>query len=427
MATTSDITVADLSAIATARGNKLSWTYSDPRSGALPNIALNAVEVHASTTNDRTTATKVGEGITDFLHAGLIEQQTWYYWIRARDNSGNVGAFYATSPTAGVSATAVGLSSLNFVLSGGSIVPTVSSSALTVAIKTAAGNDPSSVEPVFVSFGNADGTYTPIEITAATSITVASTYSLGTTNDLPFRIWVLGFNDAGTFRLAVINALAPQSVTLDELTERSTQSAGAWNAARVAYSAVTMTSKRYRLLGYLDWNSGLAAAGTWSVGPDVTKLYAVGTAKPGDRINSKEGPAFGFSPFSTVTPWDGTTPQITEGDNINGLTISPVSVVNCLEVLAVVSGDYSVASPIVLALHRDAVNDAVCASVTYCPGVNLPWTAVLHHVFQIGNAGNAFSLRIGGSNAGSGSIGTGGTNNLGGVRQGLFSVYERMG
>jgi hypothetical protein len=107
----SDITVAGLAATDDVAGIKLSWTYSDPRDGALPNIALDAVEVWAATTNDRASASKVGEGITDFLHAGLSRGDVRYYWIRARNKlpashgGPSYGAWHPSSTTAGVEGT----------------------------------------------------------------------------------------------------------------------------------------------------------------------------------------------------------------------------------------------------------------------------------------------------------------------------------
>jgi hypothetical protein len=107
MGAVSDITVAALTAISDVAGIKLQWSYSDPRSGALPNIALDANEVWAATVNNRADGSfaKVGEGITDFLHAGLSRGATRYYWVRARDKIGGLGAFYPSGATSGVSGT----------------------------------------------------------------------------------------------------------------------------------------------------------------------------------------------------------------------------------------------------------------------------------------------------------------------------------
>lgn len=66
------------------------------------------VEIWASRSNNRGTATKVGQTAATsgiYLHKDLGTGETWYYWARAVDAEGNVGAFYPVSTTAGVSAT----------------------------------------------------------------------------------------------------------------------------------------------------------------------------------------------------------------------------------------------------------------------------------------------------------------------------------
>lgn len=66
------------------------------------------VEIWASATNNRAGATKVGETSSGFyIHGGLAASTTRYYWARAVDGDGNLGAFFPASETAGVSATAL--------------------------------------------------------------------------------------------------------------------------------------------------------------------------------------------------------------------------------------------------------------------------------------------------------------------------------
>src|SRR6185369_16273900 len=79
-------------------------------------------------------------------------------------------------------------------------------SALTIALKGADGNDPSATNPVLIPFRNATeitGTPTWMTITAAQSLVVSSGSRLGVTSATAFRLWVVGFNDASTFRLGV--------------------------------------------------------------------------------------------------------------------------------------------------------------------------------------------------------------------------------
>ncbi len=65
-----------------------------------------AVEIWASQTNDRATATLVGETTGNtFTHCGLGLTDVWYYWTRIRDTSKEYGAWYPSSATAGVSGT----------------------------------------------------------------------------------------------------------------------------------------------------------------------------------------------------------------------------------------------------------------------------------------------------------------------------------
>jgi hypothetical protein len=82
----------------------LMWTNpNDP--------ALAAVEVWASMTNDRTTASLIAavpvmfSTTRQWTHTGLGTNETWYYWLRPRGWSGIVGPFQPISPTGGVSAT----------------------------------------------------------------------------------------------------------------------------------------------------------------------------------------------------------------------------------------------------------------------------------------------------------------------------------
>ena len=64
-------------------------------------------EVWASgTANDLLTAGMVGTGVHGFVHGGLGATQTWYYWIRAVDTSGNRSvSFHPPGPTTTVTAT----------------------------------------------------------------------------------------------------------------------------------------------------------------------------------------------------------------------------------------------------------------------------------------------------------------------------------
>jgi predicted phage tail protein len=61
-------------------------------------------QVYRSASNDVSTAIYRGEGFTDYLDKGLNSEETWYYWVRSRDTSGNVSAF-VPGPTGMLAAT----------------------------------------------------------------------------------------------------------------------------------------------------------------------------------------------------------------------------------------------------------------------------------------------------------------------------------
>jgi hypothetical protein len=119
---------------------------------------------------------------------------------------------YVLTPLAGATTGLAYLPpNMGFSLVNGYLDFSVAASALTVAIKGFDGNDPSATNPVYVLFRSATaatGSLTLHKLTAATSVVVSSGSTLGATNSVAFRVWVVGYDDAGTFRLAVINCVS---------------------------------------------------------------------------------------------------------------------------------------------------------------------------------------------------------------------------
>lgn len=406
----SDITVAALTASPTLRGNKLAWTYSDPRNNALPNIGLDVVEVHASTTNDRTTATKVGEGITDFTHAGLVEEQTWYYWIKARDYLGGYGAWYPSGSTSGVSATAIGMSGLAFGLANGKLVATVAGNALTVAIKTAAGNDPSAADPMYVAFRNATlsvGGYSIISLTAALSVTVPNGKTLSTVNGAPFRLWAKISNDGGTLRLGIENCYDVAYNYIYPIPEYGLESTtaigglGVGFSAGVTYSTVAVSSKPYRIVGFLNWNTGLATAGVWSARPDEIQMYS-GGPRPGQIVQDSLQTLQGLSSSITgVIPFDATKPQSSEGYQIGSRVITPTSPINLVYNEVRLPCSYSIANTVTIALFKSPATDAMAAGWADVRAADVPAVLQLVDCRQALTASQiTYLYNVGGSSAG---------------------------
>lgn len=98
-----------MSATSLAGGIRVTWTNPTNRD-------LAAVEVWSSRTNDRTTAVLIASpaatpgAVQSYQHTGLTPGDIWYYWVRAKDRSGNLSTYTPASATAGWSAVVASLS-----------------------------------------------------------------------------------------------------------------------------------------------------------------------------------------------------------------------------------------------------------------------------------------------------------------------------
>jgi hypothetical protein len=186
----------------------------------------------------------------------------------------------------------------------------VASNILTIAVKGNNGNDPSTTNPVLIPFRDstlANGDPIWRAITAALSIdTNATGATLGTASTVPFRLWVVVFDDAGTLKLAlwqsVTGGASPTAVAaLNEGTLQSTTAiSGSATAAGTFYSkngVAAVASKAFRILGYVDYGSGLATAGSYASAPTTIQLFGPGIKKPGDVVQS----AYATSATTTTT------------------------------------------------------------------------------------------------------------------------------
>lgn len=323
-----------------------------------------------------------------------------------------------------------------FAMINGKITTSVGSSALTIAIKTFSGNDPSVNDPVYVAFRNATATtgdYTIIAITAATSLVISSGSTMGFSSASFQRLWVVGFNDAGTFRLGAVNARSGNSIMAlrDDILASSTAEggAGAADSAQVIYTGTAVTAKAMRILAYIDFT--LTTAGTWDEAGDKLQLFGPGVAKPGEvlqRWNSETGAS---STGTTVLPADNTIPQSTEGDQYFSQPITPGSAANLLEIEH--QGFYSSSTTInnmTAALFQDAGANAIRALswVTPANGVNTNAIFMIHRMLAALAVATTFKIRTGGNVAGTTRINgqVGGTQLYNGVGLSSLEVREIM-
>jgi hypothetical protein len=335
-----------------------------------------------------------------------------------------------------VTASKLAPSALGICLINGTLISSVGAGTCTIAVKTLAGTDPSPADPVRVVFDAGNGTYGVRDVTAALAVTLSSGSTLGTTSGAPFRIWVVAFDDAGTLRLGIINC-RNSSGGLYALgrypTESATAEGGSANSAQVIYSPVAVASKPYAVLGWLDWESGLSTAGTWSVNADRGCLFGSGVALPGDAVWTYKGGIGAVQSGTSVVPYDDTIPQASEGDAWAYLSsFTPVSPCNLFEVEARIFASHSIAGTrITLSLfnYGGSATDALASAVRYGVSANVI-SGPLSLYFRGPRASDAtgFITRVGGSVAGTTTInGESGARKLGGSMASFFIIREIMG
>lgn len=162
------------------------------------------------------------------------------------------------------------LTSSNQILNA-SISCSVATNALTISLKTKAGTDPSSSDPVKVSFRSTtstSGAYDVLNITSALSFTVSAGSTLGHANALNGSIYVYLFNDSGIPRLGVCTI--PQQNTGGVFGIASTTAeggAGAADSSSVIYTSTAVTSKQFVIIAKLISNQ--TTAGNWASLPIV--------------------------------------------------------------------------------------------------------------------------------------------------------------
>ncbi len=217
-----------------------------------------------------------------------------------------------TSTPLGVLGIAPGYSSV----SNCSLAASVSSNALIISLKDQAGNDPSATSPCTINFRSSStptGTYASVSVTAATSFSTATSGSTfgSLSSNIAFRLWITAFNNAGTIVLGVSNQSTAASIfPLNEgLLPNTTacNACGSATSAGVFYTTAAQSAKAFRILGYMDWGSGLATAGTWATGPTAIQMFGPGIKKPGEEIQS----SFTQSATSANNGGSGYTPSNT--------------------------------------------------------------------------------------------------------------------
>lgn len=222
------------------------------------------------------------------------------------------------------------LSECPFMLNG-TIVESNATNAVTFAIKTLAGNDPSASDPVtfiFRSTTAGSGAYTTRQVTSALALTISSGSTLGFVNGVPAKVWLVAFDTGSTAVLGAINTIS--GTTIYPLAgwgiASSTAEGGSGGAdsAQVFYTAAAQTSKAYMPIAYAAYETGLATAGSWNASPTRIQLFGANVRLPGVVVQTV---------FATNSTTKSTTSLTYVATNLTA-NIIPSSAVNLIKVSA---------------------------------------------------------------------------------------------
>ena len=317
-----------------------------------------------------------------------------------------------------------------------SLAASVASNALTISIKDWGGSDPSANSPVLIPFRSstiATGTVTNQPIRAATSLVISSGSTMGASNSTAFRLWIVLFDDGGTERVGAINCTTSSGITsLNEGNVASSTAeggAGAADSAGIFYTGTAVSSKAYRIIGYMDWASGLSTAGTWASGPTTIQIYGPSIFIPGQTVQVQDTQTGTVATGTTRIPSDNTIPQSGEGDQYMTLAITPTATPNRLIIRAQGQLSGSLIDNMIMALFQDSTANALSSSWANLQA-NGSWVVIpLEYQMLAATASSTtFKMRAGTSSVGTTTLnGTRGRQFKGATLNSYISITEIMG
>lgn len=307
----------------------------------------------------------------------------------------------------------------------------MAANAVTIALKTAAGTDPSASDPVSVTFrhGTAtNGTYVVRTVTGALSTVISSGSTGGTLNNTASRIYVGLLDNAGTLELCwwnPVNTTGLFAFSETELISTTAEGgAGGADSAQVVYSTTARSNVYARYLGYFE--STQTTAGTWASAAAKIQLLGPGVPRTGTVLQRKRSADSAVATGTTQIPADDTIPQSGEGDQYLSLAVTPLNAVNLLDISAQVHLASTVAGNFTMALFQDATANALAASQIYHASGNVEVALRLAYLMSAGTT-SATTLKIRAGTAGAGTTtfnGASGARLLGGVMASAIDIQE---
>lgn len=170
---------------------------------------------------------------------------------------------------------------------------TNSGNALTITLTQANGTAPSSGSPVIVPFRSTTpttGTVTFVPISATQSITIPNGATLGTSNNVPFRVWIFLEYNAGVPELAAATCSNQTTIfpcaTWEHTLPTTTTIGGSSNSGGTLYATTGVAADAVRIIGFCSFGSGVPTAGAWSSSCTSLQVFGPGIAKPGDIVQT---------------------------------------------------------------------------------------------------------------------------------------------
>lgn len=241
----------------------------------------------------------------------------------------------------------------------------MAANAVTIALKGADGNGPSSSNLVGVGFRSATlttGTASKVQVSAATSTAISSGSTGGSVSAEASRVWVAAILVAGAVELAwSIRRSGTSVLPIDEggvITTVAEGGAGAADTAGVWYSTTQRTDVPFTIIGYFD--STQATAGTWASNP--ANVVVNPKHRPGDEVQVQRTQTGAVATGTTAMVNDDSIPQSGEGDQYMSQAITPTSASNVLLSDVVINLSNSAVANLIAALFQDSVANALAAT-----------------------------------------------------------------
>jgi hypothetical protein len=345
-----------------------------------------------------------GTGLASTTAYGVLLGGTTTTGVLQNAGAGSAGQVLTSSGPSAVPTWVTSSTANNsYILQNLGVASSVATSAMTIALKQADGatdptTAPSDVKIGFRSSTAASGAFNIRSATAATSIVIPASATLGQASALNQYVWLYALDNAGTVELAVsgVNLFADNTI------QSTTAISAAATSGSVLYSTTARTNVPIRLIGRLLVNE--TTAGTWAANAtDVTT-----SPKPVPNITDWVAWTPTFTGFGTPTSVAFYSRRNGDSLQINGsFTAGTTTAVEARLSLGYLGVDSNVTSSGATKIGNtiDAAGDVLYASAAAVIGYTTIQPSVGYLTFGLQGASNGALTKVVGSTA----LATGGT------------------